>query len=39
MPKWSIATNFGSICLFVLKGKNNWAIAIPWLLATLWVDG
>jgi uncharacterized membrane protein YfcA len=25
----NLATNFGSICLFVLKGKIIWAIAIP----------
>lgn len=25
----NLATNFGSICLFVLKGKMIWAIAIP----------
>ena len=25
----NVATNFGSICLFVLKGKIIWAIAIP----------
>jgi uncharacterized membrane protein YfcA len=25
----NLATNFGSICLFVLKGKVIWAIAIP----------
>lgn len=25
----NLATNFGSICLFVLKGKIVWAIAIP----------
>lgn len=25
----NLATNFGSICLFILKGKIIWAIAIP----------
>jgi uncharacterized membrane protein YfcA len=25
----NLATNFGSICLFMLKGKIIWAIAIP----------
>ena len=25
----NLATNFGSICLFILKGKIVWAIAIP----------
>jgi uncharacterized membrane protein YfcA len=25
----NLATNFGSICLFVLKGKIIWAFAIP----------
>jgi uncharacterized membrane protein YfcA len=25
----NLATNFGSICLFVLKGKIIWAIALP----------
>ncbi|QBN17514.1 sulfite exporter TauE/SafE family protein [Flavobacterium nackdongense] len=25
----NLATNFGSICLFVLKGKIIWAVAIP----------
>ena len=25
----NLATNFGSICLFILKGKIMWAIAIP----------
>lgn len=25
----NLATNFGSICLFILKGKVLWAIAIP----------
>lgn len=25
----NLATNFGSICLFVLKGKIIWAIAVP----------
>lgn len=25
----NLATNFGSICLFVLKGKVMWAIALP----------
>lgn len=25
----NLATNFGSICLFILKGKVIWAIAIP----------
>lgn len=25
----NLATNFGSICLFVLKGKIVWAIAVP----------
>ncbi|WP_333599946.1 sulfite exporter TauE/SafE family protein [Flavobacterium sp.] len=28
----NLATNFGSICLFVLKGKIIWAIAIPMAL-------
>jgi uncharacterized membrane protein YfcA len=25
----NLATNFGSICLFMLKGKIIWAIALP----------
>jgi hypothetical protein len=25
----NLATNFGSICLFILKGKIIWAIALP----------
>ena len=25
----NLATNFGSICLFILKGKIIWTIAIP----------
>jgi uncharacterized membrane protein YfcA len=25
----NLATNFGSICLFMLKGKIIWSIAIP----------
>ena len=25
----NLATNFGSICLFILKGKMIWSIAIP----------
>ncbi|WP_162127361.1 sulfite exporter TauE/SafE family protein [Flavobacterium phycosphaerae] len=28
----NLATNFGSICLFVLKGKIIWAIALPMAL-------
>ena len=28
----NLATNFGSICLFVIKGKMIWAIAIPMAL-------
>lgn len=28
----NLATNFGSICLFVLKGKIIWAVAIPMAL-------
>ena len=29
----NLATNFGSICLFMLKGKIIWAIAIPMALS------
>jgi uncharacterized membrane protein YfcA len=28
----NLATNFGSICLFMLKGKIIWAVAIPMAL-------
>jgi hypothetical protein len=35
----NLATNFGSICLFMLKGKIIWGLPYQWLLVMLLADG
>jgi hypothetical protein len=35
----NLSTNFGSICLFMLKGKIIWRLPFQWLLAMLLAVG